>query len=121
MKGAWIIALLWASSAAAQDQPDWVGGFMTDVSACWNISQADEPWPVVTVRFDMNEDGTPVRESFELIEASEATDLATRAAFEAVRRAVIRCAQLGYDLPPEEFALWDEIEMTFDPRSVVLP
>lgn len=116
-----ILAALWASGATAQEQPDWVAAFLHDVSACWNVTQADDPWPIVTVGFSMRPDGQPVMDSFTLIDAGDASDLATQAAFSSVRRAVIRCSGDGYDLPPADYGLWDEIEMSFDPRTVGLP
>ena len=42
----------------------------------------------------------------------------TRIAFEAARRAVIRCGASGYHLPAEKYDQWREIEMTFDPSSM---
>ncbi|MGR3684765.1 MAG: energy transducer TonB, partial [Paracoccaceae bacterium] len=40
---------------------------------------------------------------------------AARQAFEAAKRAIIRCGSRGYDLPQEKYSQWQDIEMTFDP------
>jgi hypothetical protein len=39
-------------------------------------------------------------------------------AFDAARRAIIRCGAKGFDLPAEKYAQWREVEMTFNPESM---
>ncbi|MEM6478789.1 MAG: energy transducer TonB, partial [Pseudomonadota bacterium] len=39
-------------------------------------------------------------------------------AFEAARRAIIRCGAKGFDLPSEKYDQWKEIEMTFNPEQM---
>ena len=57
----------------------------------------------------------------------DGTDLATgiggsaasaKQAFEAARRAIIRCGSSGYDLPEDKYGQWKEIEMTFNPERM---
>ena len=42
-----------------------------------------------------------------------------RLAFEAGRRAILRCQRSGYDLPEEKYPLWKRMEITFDPSEFV--
>ena len=37
---------------------------------------------------------------------------------EAARRAIIRCGARGFELPPEKYEQWRDIEMTFDPERM---
>ena len=39
---------------------------------------------------------------------------------EAARRAIIRCSRDGYQLPPDKYAHWRDIEMTFNPERMRL-
>ena len=41
-----------------------------------------------------------------------------QSAFEAGRRAIIRCTKGGYPLPPEKYGQWREIEVVFDPSQM---
>ena len=43
---------------------------------------------------------------------------AQNAAFEAARRAVLRCQRGGFDLPIEKYDHWRDIEMTFNPEKM---
>ena len=69
----------------------------------------------VIVGLQMNQDGTPVIGSIRMLSASGGGDAAARQAFEAAKRAIIRCGSRGYDLPQEKYSQWQDIEMTFDP------
>ena len=87
------------------------------VSACWNIGalSTEASRTTVIVGLQMNQDGTPVASSIRLLSASGGSDAAARQAFEAAKRAIIRCGSRGYDLPQEKYSQWQDIEMTFDP------
>jgi hypothetical protein len=50
--------------------------------------------------------------------SSGGSSAAARQAFEAARRAIIRCGASGYDLPAEKFGQWQTIEMTFNPERM---
>ena len=87
------------------------------VSACWNIGalSTEAARTTVVVGMQMNTDGTPVASSIRLLSSSGGSDTAARQAFEAAKRAVIRCGSSGYKLPQEKYSQWQDIEMTFDP------
>ncbi|MEM9550309.1 MAG: energy transducer TonB [Pseudomonadota bacterium] len=90
------------------------------VSRCWNVgslsSAALNTTVVVTVA--MNQDATPVVPSIEMLSSDGGDATAARQAFEAARRAIIRCGASGFDLPADKYASWRDIEMTFNPERM---
>jgi len=88
-----------------------------EISPCWNIgalsTEASRTSVEVSLRF--NADGTPVASSIRMVGSSGGSDAAARQAFEAARRAIIRCGSQGYDLEATD-TLYDElIVLSFDP------
>ncbi len=90
------------------------------VQNCWNVGSlsSEALRTTVVIGVTMNEDGTPVRDSIRQLSTNGRTEVATRQAFEAGRRAIIRCGAPGFDLPQEKFAQWREIEITFNPDKM---
>lgn len=90
------------------------------VSQCWNVGSlsSEALLTTVTVSVDMNTDGTPILGSIRLDGSSGGSDAAARQAFEAARRAIIRCGARGFRLPSEKFDQWQTIEMTFNPERM---
>jgi hypothetical protein len=89
------------------------------VQACWNVDPGAR-WAqtTVTVAMNMTQDGKVVQSSLRMI-ASEGGDVSTAdAAFGAARRAILLCQKDGYQLPPEKYGQWQEIEMTFYPERM---
>lgn len=66
----------------------------------------------------MAQDGTPITGSIRMASFSGGSEAAARQAFEAARRAIIRCGARGFDLPAEKYGQWQEIEMTFNPERM---
>lgn len=111
-----ICGALTAGVASAQNTPDWSVQFNQDVAKCWNVNTSAEQWPAMIVSFEMTPEATPVVDSFFLIGATEASDATVQAAFASIRRAVIRCADFGYDLPENDYDAWSTMIITIDPR-----
>ncbi|WP_305972321.1 MULTISPECIES: cell envelope biogenesis protein TolA [unclassified Mameliella] len=121
-------ALADALSAAPPDVPE--GPPMTRgerealrlaVQACWIVDNGSEASNVtVTVGMELDQDGRVVPGSLRMIGASEGSSAAVQTAFQAARRAVLRCEKGGYDLPAEKYEQWKEIEMTFNPDQMRL-
>ena len=90
------------------------------VKACWNVGalSSDALRTVVTVGVSMDQSGMPVQGSIRMIGFEGGDDAAARQAFEAGRRAIIRCAKTGYPLPPEKYAQWQEVEIVFNPEKM---
>ena len=56
-----------------------------------------------------------------MIDYTGGSEAAARQAFEAARRAIIRCeGSDGYGLPPEKYDAWRDIEITFNPEGMRL-
>ena len=57
-----------------------------------------------------------------LVSSSGGDAGAAEVAFQAARRAVLRCQSqgAGFPLPPEKFATWQSMELTFDPSQMIL-
>ena len=88
------------------------------VSACWNVgsssSEALSTTVVVAVRMSIS--GKP--ESISLLSSNGKSDNATKIAFDAARRAILRCQKTGYNLPSDKYSQWQDIEMTFNPEEM---
>ena len=91
------------------------------IEACWNIGSLsrDAQRTAVTVAFEMTPAGMPDAETVRLVGAEGGSDAAAALAFEAARRAILRCAlqQDGYRLPAEKYARWREIIIEFRPQG----
>ncbi|MCA0873177.1 energy transducer TonB [Seohaeicola saemankumensis] len=90
------------------------------VSACWNVGSlsSEAMATTVVVAVSMEQNGTPRIETIRMLSSSGGSADAARQAFEAARRAIIRCGSRGYDLPAEKYSHWRDIEMTFNPERM---
>lgn len=90
------------------------------VQACWNVGalSMEALRTTVTVAVSVGQDGVPDAGSISLIGSSGGSDAATQQAFEAARRAIIRCGARGFPLPPEKFEQWRNMELVFDPNGM---
>ncbi len=90
------------------------------VSRCWNVGSlsTDALNVVVTVAFSLNRDGTIVSESIRLLNSSGGASGAENQAYQAARRAILRCGARGYDLPADKYDHWQDIEITFNPERM---
>ncbi|MFV0293583.1 MAG: protein TolA [Paracoccus sp. (in: a-proteobacteria)] len=109
----------WADIATVPMTEEEKEGFRDAVQSCWNLStlSTDASETRVVVGFVMNRDGIPDPDSFRMVGDPD-SDIARQQAFEAARRAVLRCAGDGYDLPADKYNEWDDVEMTFTPSGV---
>lgn len=90
------------------------------VQNCWNVGSlsSEALRTTVVVGVDMSEDARPVNSSIQMLSASGGSGDAAKQAFEAARRAIIRCGSGGFDLPVEKYDHWRDIEMTFNPERM---
>jgi hypothetical protein len=90
------------------------------VQNCWNVGSlsAEALQTTVVVGFKMDEDARPVASSIELLKSSGGNEAAAKQAYEAARRAIIRCGANGYDLPKEKYEHWREITLSFNPERM---
>ena len=92
------------------------------VQQCWNLgaSSTDAMRTTVIVGVSMNRDGTPAFGSIRLISSEGGTQDSVTQAYEAARRAIIRCGARGFPLPEAKYDHWRDIEMTFNPDGMRL-
>ncbi len=90
------------------------------VSKCWNVGSlsTDALNVVVVVGFSLTPDGKVKGGTLQLIDSSGGSSGAAKQAYEAARRAILRCGAKGYDLPADKYAQWKDIEITFNPERM---
>ncbi len=94
-------------------------GLRLAVSQCWTVDPGNPAFEVVVVvGMEMNRDGTVVQNSIRLVSARGGDAGTQEIAYQAARRAVLRCQSGGYSLPEEKYDQWREIEMTFNPEEM---
>jgi len=96
--------------------------FRIAVNRCWNVDPGSVAARVtLTVGFSLTPDCRVEGNAVKQISASGGDAGAVRTAFEAARRAILRCqTQNGYDLPAEKYGQWKDVEITFDPSGMRL-
>lgn len=89
------------------------------VQKCWNVGSLSSAAlrVTVTVAVSLDERGFPIQSSIRQVQA-DGSGGAARQAYEAARRAIIRCGASGYNLPSEKYASWRNLELTFNPEKM---
>jgi len=90
------------------------------VSSCWNVGSLSSAAlaTTVVVAVSLTQDGKPQMETIRMVSSSGGSEASAKQAFEAARRAIIRCGARGFALPAEKFDRWRDIEMTFNPERM---
>ena len=124
-----LAAALAADTATTSDAPAVAAGppmtgserdsFRIAVNSCWNVDPGSVAARVtVEVGFSLDREGK-VLGDVRLI-SSDGDQSATNTAFEAARRAILRCQSGGYQLPGDKYEQWKDIVITFDPSGMRL-
>ncbi len=102
---------------------DWKDQFTQDVSRCWATGAVSTGVQntIIEIAFDMTPDGGPVSGSVRLVGFSGGSAADADAAFQAARRALLRCSGAGYDLPREQYDQWQRVILTVDPTVMRQP
>lgn len=94
--------------------------FRVSVNRCWNVDPGSVAARVtVEVGFRLDRSGRVEGSEVELI-SSDGDQSATNTAFEAARRAILRCQSGGYQLPADKYDQWRDVVITFDPSGMRL-
>jgi hypothetical protein len=90
------------------------------VQQCWNVGSlsTDALRTTVTVAVSLSRDGRPDNGSIRMIGFDGGSQASAGQAFEAARRAIIRCGANGFRLPVEKYDHWRDIEMVFNPERM---
>ncbi|WP_108816448.1 energy transducer TonB [Loktanella sp. Alg231-35] len=94
--------------------------FRVSVNRCWNVDPGSVAARVtVEVGFSLDREGKVQGNDVRLI-SSDGDQSATNTAFEAARRAILRCQSGGYELPADKYDQWKDVVITFDPSGMRL-
>ena len=112
-----------AAPTAAVAGPPMTGSerdsFRVSVNRCWNVDPGSVASRVtVEVAFDLDQSGQVVGQP--RLVSSQGDQSAVATAFEAARRAILRCQSGGYQLPADKYDQWKEVVITFDPSGMRL-
>ena len=90
------------------------------VQSCWNVGSlsTDALNVVVTIGLSIQKNGMPDAASIRIVAFENGSEVAARQAFEAGRRAIIRCGAKGFKLPKEKYDQWKDVEMVFNPKEM---
>lgn len=94
--------------------------FILAIRQCWNVGalSSDALQVTVIIGVAMNPDGRPDAGSIQMISSDGGSNAAVKQAYEAGRRAIIRCGSNGYDLPKDKYAQWRDVQITFNPERM---
>ena len=97
-------------------------GLRLAIQQCWNVGvlSTDAQQVTVTVAFSMTPSARHEQGTIRIVSASGGTETAIQQAFDAARRAIIRCEGDGYGLPADKYDAWRDIEITFNPEGMRL-
>ena len=117
-------ALAAAEAPAVPAGPPMTGAerdsFRVAVNRCWNVDPGSVAARVtVEVGFGLDREGRVLGNEVRLI-SSDGDSSATNTAFEAARRAILRCQSSGYQLPADKYDQWQDVVITFDPSGMRL-
>lgn len=95
-------------------------GLRIAVQQCWNVGSlsTDALRVTVTVAVSLGQDGRPDAGSIRMLGYEGGSEGPASQAFEAARRAIVRCGANGFNLPAEKYDQWREIEMVFNPERM---
>ncbi len=107
-------------SAGPPLSPGEKDGLRVAVQNCWNTGSlsSDALNTVVTVAFEMSEDSKPIDSSIRMLDSTGGTAGSAKQAYEAARRAIIRCGARGFGLPADKYASWRNVELVFNPENM---
>lgn len=97
-------------------------GFRVAVNRCWNVDPGSVAARVtIEVGFSLDQAGRVIGNDVRQLSAAGGDEGAVRTAFDAARRAILRCQNPnGYQLPADKYGQWKDVVITFDPSGMRL-
>ena len=87
------------------------------VKNCWVIDRGSLAAEItVLVGVSLKPDGKVEPNGVKLLQSSSQNSNLTNVAYQAARRAILRCQKGGYDLPASYYSAWRKMEILFDPN-----
>lgn len=111
-------------TGTAASGPPLTGGekdaLVVAVKQCWNVGalSTDALRTIVTIGVSLDQGGRPVEGSIRMLGFEGGDETAARGAFDAGRRAILRCGSKGFPLPAEKYDQWREVEIVFNPERM---
>lgn len=95
-------------------------GLRLAVQRCWNLPAGlrDAQELKVTLAAELTVTGDVISGSIRLVEPNPVPDARYQSAFDAGRRALLRCAPYS-NLPADKYGQWRNIEVVFNPEGMV--
>ncbi|KPP84912.1 MAG: Cell division and transport-associated protein TolA [Rhodobacteraceae bacterium HLUCCA08] len=99
-------------------------GFKGQIRECWSLGSVSTTVLAtrVTVAFSLTEAGMVDTSSIRMIEFEGGSQADADIAYRAARSALVRCqsygSRSGYDLPGDQYDLWRNVEIVFDPSTM---
>ena len=92
---------------------------MFAIQECWNVPVGleNDSSNIITMGIKLTQDGR-LEEKPKKLSPNTGSEAGMLQAYEAARRALIRCQP--YDLPAEKYEAWRDIEIVFNPEQMVL-
>ncbi len=86
-------------------------GFRVAVEGCWNRGSlsTEASRTTVSVAFSMTPDGRVDKGSMKMVGHDGGSAAAAKQAYEAARRAILRCEKGGHKLPTEKYTRWKDV------------
>ena len=86
------------------------------VGRCWNVDPGSVAATLtIQVGFSLTREGLVENNEVRLL-SSDGEGRAEEMAFEAARRAILRCQSGGYQMPSDEYGQWKDVVVTFAPE-----
>ena len=104
-----------SSSQQTSLEPTFNKMFLDQMQSCWIRLSNRTANVSVTIGARFQPDGKVVASSLRLVGYSGGNQSDANVAFQAARRAVLRCQRDGYNLPRNLYDEWQYSEITFDP------
>lgn len=92
-------------------------GFMRQMQRCWPAGALplSAQNTTVVIALDMSREALPIEDSIRMIRFFGGSVDDAELVFTTAKRALIRCAGAGYDLPRDQFAAWQHLQVTILP------
>jgi len=90
------------------------------IERCWNVGSLSAEALQVSIRVSvsLDENGMPDVSSITMLSHSGTSETTARQAYEAARRAIIRCGVAGFELPPDQYEQRKILTLEFDPTQM---
>ena len=94
----------------------WIIDLRDSVAKCWVVDRSKKYSKIsVTLGVSFDRKGTLLSDSIYLVSASDGSSNDINLAYQSARRAILRCAGDGYDLPDDKYEIWKQMEIQFIP------